>query len=93
MVEPSPVTGFPGMNLRLEGFGVGADWMKRNRRATWLRRPFGLLARSVLAMYNEHGEVREVGQKVRSLDKPLTKEDFLVEMAAVEHRVNQWWKI
>ena len=31
MVEPSPVTGFPGTNLRLSGLGVGFVLIKRLR--------------------------------------------------------------
>ena len=33
MVEPSPVTGLPGTNLREDGFGVFCVWMKSHLRA------------------------------------------------------------
>ena len=48
-VEPSPVTGFPGINFRLEGFGVGAVLMKRNLMANEPSELLGLLAISEAA--------------------------------------------
>jgi len=48
-VEPSPVTGFPGINFKLEGFGVGAVLMKRNLIANEPSKLLGLRAISEAA--------------------------------------------